>query len=143
MLSASVTRCRRVMTMQTLWLLISLPHGRHATGGRSPLELAFESKELRDICENEADARRKLGESIAEALKRRLADLDAATSPKDLLAGRLRRGLEGQTMVIDLCEGHRIVFAANHPDNPATADGDLDWANVRRIRILRIEGDHV
>ena len=109
----------------------------------SPLELAFESKELRDICENEAEAKRKLGESIAETLKRRLADLDAAASPKDLLAGRPRLGQDGQTMVIDLGEGHRIVFAANHPENPASADGGLDWAKVRRIRILRIEGEHV
>jgi hypothetical protein len=109
----------------------------------SPLELAFESKDLRDICENEAEAKRRLGESIAKTLKRRLADLDAATSPKDLLAGRPRLGQDGQTMVIDLCEGRRIVFAANHPDDPATADGDLDWAKVRRIRILRIEVDNV
>lgn len=107
------------------------------------MELAFESKELRDICENEAEAKRKLGERIAEMLKRRLADLDAATSPKDLLAGQPRLGQDGQTMVVDLCEGHRMVFAANHPGNPATSDGDLDWAKVRRIRILRIEGGRV
>lgn len=107
------------------------------------MELAFEAKELRDICENEAEAKSRLGDSIAKTLKRRLADLDAATSPKDLLAGRLRLGKDGKTMVIDLCEDHRIVFAANHPDDPATADGDLDWAKVRRIRILRIEVDNV
>lgn len=121
------------------------PVWRMAAVGReaeSRLELAFESRQLRDICENEAEAKRKLGEGVAGALKRRLADLDAAISPKDLLAGRPRLGQDGQTMVIDLCEGHRIVFAANHPNNPATPNGGLDWARVRRIRILRIEGDN-
>lgn len=106
------------------------------------MELAFESRQLRDICENEAEARGKLGRTVAETLKRRLADLDAALSPRDLLVGRPRLGKDGQTMEIDLCDGHRIVFAANHPDNPATAEGVLDWENVKRIKILRIESDH-
>ena len=95
------------------------------------------------MCENEAEATRNLGESIAETLKHRLADLDAATSPRDLLAGQPRLGQDEQTMLIDLCDGHRIVFAANHPDNPLTGDGSLDWGKVRRIKILRIESDHV
>lgn len=111
--------------------------------GGSRLELAFESKELRDMCESEAEAKRKLGETVAAMLRHRLADLDAATSPRDLLAGRPRSSQDGQTMMIDLCEGHRIVFAANHLHNPTTSGGDLDWAKVRRIRILRIESGHV
>jgi hypothetical protein len=106
------------------------------------LELAFESKELRDICESEAESKRVLGDDVAEMLRHRLADLDAATSPKDLLAGRPRLAEDGQSMIIDLCEGHRIVFTANHPDNPTTPGGDLDWTKVRRIRILRIESEH-
>jgi hypothetical protein len=110
--------------------------------GGAGLELAFETKELRDICESEAEARRQLGESVAEVLKHRLADLDAATSPKDLVAGRPRLGEDGGTMVLELCEGHRLVFTANHPGNPATPTGDVDWARISRIRILRIEGAH-
>lgn len=106
------------------------------------MELAFESKELREICEIDAEAKSKLGEVIAAVLKHRLADLDAAVSPRDLLAGKPRLGEDGQTMMIDLCEGHRIVLAANHPDNPTASDGTLDWEKVRSIRILRIESDH-
>src|SRR5260370_4182866 len=40
----------------------------------APLELAFESKELRDICENDSDARRQVGGTVAEMLRDRLAD---------------------------------------------------------------------
>jgi hypothetical protein len=36
------------------------------------LELAFESKLLRTVCENETCATRKLGPTVAEALKHRL-----------------------------------------------------------------------
>ena len=85
----------------------------------------------------------ELGTRVAEFLKRRLADLRAATSVDDLVAGR-PRALEGtdQLMVVDLCDGHRMVFCANHPKNPMTESGELDWARVSRVKILRIEYDH-
>jgi hypothetical protein len=107
------------------------------------LELAFESRELRDICESESEAKRQFGDAVAEILRHRLADLEAATSPKDLLVGRPRLGHDGQVMLLDLCEGHRLVFTANHPSNPTNSTGELDWMDVRRIKILRIECDHV
>ena len=111
-------------------------------GGRPHLEIAFESKELRDICEVEAEAKGRLGENPAEMLRHRLADMDAATSPKDLLAGQPRLSQNGQVMLIDLCEGYRIVIAPNHPYSPTTFARGLDWEKVRSIRILRIESDH-
>jgi len=124
-----------VCRLETRW---AAPEGRVG----SPLELAFESKELRDICENDAEAKHRLGDSVAEMLRHRLADLDAAISPKDLLVGQPRLGTDAETMVIDLCEGHRLVFTANHPNNPTTPNGELDWNRVRRIRILGIESEH-
>ncbi len=110
--------------------------------GGARLELGFESKELRDMCESEAEAKRQLGDTVAEMLKHRLADLDAARSPRDLVAGRPRLSQDGRTMVVELSEGHRLVFTANHPGYPTTSTGDVDWARVSRIRILRIESDH-
>ena len=106
------------------------------------MEIAFESRELREICEHEAEAKAKLGDPVAAALKSRLADLDAAMSPSDLVAGRPRIGEDKETMVIDLCQGYRIVFAANHPNNPLSERGEVDWRKVSRVRILRIERDN-
>ena len=113
--------------------------------GGQTLELAFHTKALRTICENEERARAILGPSAAEILKHRLADLRAATSVKDLLAGqpRLLDGTDNQQMVLDLCEGRQLVFCANHLNNPADKDGKLDWPSISRIKILRIGGDHV
>ena len=108
------------------------------------MELAFVSKLLRTICENEAYAKCKLGPMVAEVLKHRLADLRAATSVKDLVVGRPHGlgGADHQHMVIDLCDDHRMVFCANHPNNPVAESGKLDWPKVSRIKILRIEGNH-
>lgn len=108
------------------------------------LELAFAEKQLRNLCENEAIARRKLGTEVAEKLKRRLADLRAATCVKDLVAGKPRE-LEGgcqPQIVVDLCSGHCFVFCANHNTVPLLESGAVDWARVSRVKILRIESNH-
>ena len=104
------------------------------------LELAFNDLSLRTICEDEAHAGNELGPNVAKALKRRLADLRAATSVKDLVVGRPRElaGTDKQ-MFIDVGDDHQLVFCANHPKNPLTGTGELDWLKVSRIKVLRIE----
>ena len=108
------------------------------------LELAFANKPLRQLCENEAHAKHELSPTVAEILKHRLADLRAAISVKDLVAGNPRRlhGADHQHMAIDLCDGYRIVFCANHPNNPVVESGELDWSKVSRVKILRIESNY-
>ncbi len=108
------------------------------------MELAFDDKSLRTLCESKAHARRELGSEVAEVLKRRLADMRAATSVKDLVAGRPREleGTEYRHIAIDLCEDYRILFCANHNVMPVLESGDVDWSKVSRIKILRIERDH-
>ena len=105
------------------------------------MELAFNAKHLRTICESEDDAKKELGETVAEVLKRRLADLRAAVSVMDLVAGHPRTldGDESDHMILNLRDGYFIVFAANHVNNPTKESGQLDWASVTRIKILRIE----
>jgi hypothetical protein len=94
------------------------------------------------MCESEANAKRELGPNAAEALKHRLADMRAAISTLDLVVGS-PRFLEGtnEHMVIDLCSGYRVVFCANHPDNPVTETGKLDWPRISRVKILRIDSN--
>ena len=51
------------------------------------LVLAFDSLHLRAICENTDQGDSELGAVVARTLRNRLADLKAATSPADLIAG--------------------------------------------------------
>lgn len=108
------------------------------------MELAFEAKALRSICESEAEAKRALGCRVAETLKHRLADLRAATSVEDLVAGQPRNlgGDDLHHMAVDLSDVCRMVFCANHARNPTTDAGDIDWSRVSRVKILRIEEDN-
>lgn len=108
------------------------------------MELAFESRALRTICESETDAKRELGPTVAEVLKHRLADLRAATSIKDLVAGKPHLSDEGtdQNLIIDLVSGYSIVVGANHSRNPLTETGRLNWAMISRVKLLRIESNN-
>lgn len=98
---------------------------------------------MRSVCENEASARTALAPKVAETLKHRLADLLAATSVVDLVAGapyQIDDG-ESQQMAVNLGEGFRIIFCANHTKNPISDSGVIDWKSVRRIKILEIAND--
>src|SRR6185437_16214047 len=97
------------------------------------LEISFESKQLREICENEAEGNRQLGETVAKALRSRLADMEVALSPKELLAGRPAERTDGM-MCVDLEEGSCMVFVPNHPVTPLTIAGNVDWSRVHSIR---------
>ena len=103
------------------------------------MELAFESEKLRDICERESEAARKLGSTAAGMLRHRLADLEAAKSAKDLLAGQPRVAPDGVTMIIELSDGYKLAFVPNHLLNPTSSAGKIDWAKVSRVRIVSID----
>jgi plasmid maintenance system killer protein len=105
------------------------------------LELAFHTKSIRTVCESGDEAKRELGAEVAAALRNRLADMRAAKSPKDLVVGQPRIGADSQHMIVDLCDGHRIVFKANHANYPKNESNELDWARVSRIKIMRIESE--
>jgi len=101
--------------------------------------LAFETLDLRTVCESEAKARRKFGPCIANALKRRIADLRAAPSVKDLPVGKPNQG--SGTYVFDLDEGLVLRIIPNHIENPKFPTGDVNWAKVTHIKISAIEGN--
>jgi hypothetical protein len=101
------------------------------------LELAFETKPLREICESEHRAKQELGAKVAEQLKRRLADLRAALSIDELPVAKPRKA--SGTCIFDLPEGYQLIVAPNHPRNPILSSGAVNWAEVTRIRIIRIE----
>ena len=126
-----------------------LPSDSGLTGGQrhpsvprgSFLELAFQEKRLRGLCEDDWTAQNELGADTASLLLHRVADIRAATSVLDLVAGSPRE--DGSTVpssfLVNVAEKHRIRIAANHVSNPITPTGAVDWANVRRVMIVAIE----
>lgn len=106
------------------------------------LRIAFDTQSIRQICEQEETAVNLLGADLARKLTNRLADLSAARTVRELIAGR-PRPLDGtDEYAVDIGDNYRLIFAANHVKNPAFSSCAIDWSKVRQIKILRIEGVH-
>ncbi len=105
------------------------------------MELAFADRELRSLCLNEFKAKQELGPEPAEKLKRRLADLSAAPMVSDIfnLPGNPRKlpGHQAQ-VVVDLIDEWQLFFQSGHVKKHVLATGEVDWARIRRIKILRV-----
>lgn len=104
------------------------------------MELAFESRELRSICEHEFEARHALGQSVAQLLKHRLADLIAADSLQDLLAGspRVLEADSGPQLIIELADGYQMCLVPNHPGSSLDSSDIHEWTSTRRLKIISI-----
>lgn len=101
------------------------------------LELAFETKALRDICESEAVAKRELGAKVAYALTRRLSDFRSVDSIDELPFAKPKKN--STSITFDLPDDWQLVVTSGHGDNPKLASGKVDWAKVTRLKIVRIE----
>lgn len=103
------------------------------------MELAFRTRTLRSICEDEAKAAQHFHPEVVASLKRRLADLRAADSVDDLIAGRPRLTSDHSPVIrLALVDEYELVCQMNHPNPPLDADGKLDWSRVRRLKVTLI-----
>lgn len=99
------------------------------------MELAFATKPLREICEDEKKAKLKLGTKVAAVLKHRLADLRAADSVDDLPISNLAKRRDD--CALELSGAAQLVFCPNHVTAPPHKSG-VDWAKVTRIKITKV-----
>lgn len=103
--------------------------------------LSFETEELQAICENELEAKQKLGMTVANALQKRLADLVSATNVTDLVAGNptpFTDQSNQQLFSLELVEDYKLVFCSAHVTSRLLQDGTIDWAKTKRVKILSI-----
>ncbi|WP_158443097.1 hypothetical protein [Rubrivivax gelatinosus] len=106
------------------------------------LEIAFRSKELRSTCESPARAKREFGDRAAAALRRHLADLEAA----ETVAEVVEMGLEIENcdqevglIRFHLSEGQHLYCEVNHHQVPINGEA-VDWARVTRLKVIHIGG---
>lgn len=107
------------------------------------MEILFKNKKLRETCEKQKIAQKKLGDKCARKLKARLADLEAAERVTELITGNphpLKGDRLGQ-FALDLTGGWRLVFAPANDPIPLTGDNAIDWSQVTIVSIEYI-GDY-
>ena len=101
--------------------------------------MSFETKALRDICEDESLASKALGPVAAEALKNRLSDIRAADTIHEILAGRPHAGGSMDRYRFELADGYHLTVLPNHAPPRNNAAGTTDWECVRRVRVISLE----
>lgn len=107
------------------------------------MEIQFKDKKLRELCEKQAVAVKKLGDACARKLRTRLADLAAASRVTELVAGN-PHPLTGDRLgqfAVDLAGGWRLVFAPANDPVPRKDDTSIDWSAVTIVCIEFI-GDY-
>lgn len=107
------------------------------------MEVRYKDKKIRELCEKQAVAEKKLGAASARKLKVRLVALEAAARVTDLVAGN-PHPLKGDRLgqyALDLAGGWRLVFAQDHDPCPTRPDGSIEWSQVTIVSIEYI-GDY-
>jgi hypothetical protein len=104
------------------------------------LEIAFQTKELRAICESPTRAKRELGEASSKALRRLLADMNAVESVAELLVmglGSENCAQEHEMLRFHLNEETSLYCDANQQSMPINGNS-IDWFQVSRLKVIRI-----
>lgn len=105
------------------------------------MDISFNSKLLRDLCEDDKLAEKTYGIRVADVLFDRLADIESAVSVHDLIAGQptsLKIGKK-EFLRIGLIDDFYIYFEANPIDIPFNEKSRVDWPIVRRLKVHKIE----
>ena len=107
------------------------------------MEIKFKDKNVRELCEKQAVAVKKLGPLCARKLRSRLDDLDTAERISDLIAGNPHplKGKRLGQLALDLVGGFRLVFKSANDPIPRHEDGGIDWTQVTIVCIEFI-GDY-
>jgi hypothetical protein len=102
------------------------------------VEIAFSSRILRSLCEDDKKAAQKLGSEVAKTLQSRLADLRAASSVSELILGDAKLTCDGKEMTITIGHGQTFAIRCNHSEPPTAAKGQIDWGLVERVKVVRV-----
>lgn len=80
-----------------------------------------------------------IGVAAASFLRRRLADLIAAGTVKDLVVPRPIQ-VDGNpgSLALQLDDATDLVFCANHDLVPTLKSGLVDWSKVTRVKLLEV-----
>jgi hypothetical protein len=108
------------------------------------LEIAFDTKKLRDVCQNTDLAADCFGEAISRELRGRLADITAASNVFDIVAVDINIVMlkKQEFALISIGENARLYLSANHNINPRTEDNKINWEKVTRLKVVKIETNH-
>ena len=109
------------------------------------MDVEFKNSHIKELCENSRSAKQELGEACAKKLRSRIADIQAAASVHDLIAGKphpLTGKKDSMKYSIRLDKGMRLLIEPDQNPMPSRDDGGIDWTRVTKVKITYIGNYH-
>ena len=114
------------------------------------MDIIFKSRKLGKEFNEDSQLKKIHGVNRAKKIKKRMAELRAASSLRDLWPPKsgpsrcheLTGGKRAGQISVDLDHPYRLIFVPAHNPKPTLADGGLDWSKVTAIKILGVEDTH-
>ena len=108
--------------------------------------ILFSSRKQERIFCNAKEIRKTHGPRQGDQIRKRLDELNAATTLSDLrnltqANAHERHGYRGQ-IFLNLNQPYRLVIEAINDPFPTKPDGGLDWDKVDRVKIVEIMDPH-
>jgi toxin HigB-1 len=107
-------------------------------------KVSFASAKLEKLCRQKQNATQAFGPQVAAKLQSRLAELFAAATVVELVAGRPHplQGTRAGSFALDLHGGYRLIFKPTVQPPVKKPDGSIDWAQVSKVTITEVVNYH-
>jgi len=111
------------------------------------MDISFQNARLQKVCNSEKETNREFGPECGKKLRRRLAELAAAVTLKDMMTlpqarcHALKGGRSSQ-FTVDLKHPKRLIFEPSEEPLPRLDDGGLDLSEIRKVRIVEVVDYH-
>ena len=111
------------------------------------MEIQFSSRTLARSCNSEKELSRTWGRQRGRLIARRLQQLSAATSLKEmefLPAAKFHalKGSRAGQFAVDADYPYRLVFVVVHNPAPIRSNGGIDLGRVTKIKVIEVINYH-
>ena len=110
------------------------------------MDISFSDKDLRKQANDDRKALKEMGKLRADLYKRRLTQLEDATTLEDVryLPGNyheLKNNRKGQ-WACDLDQPYPLIFKPQENPIPTNEDGQYIWSDIKGIEVIEIINYH-
>lgn len=106
------------------------------------MNIEFKTSRTAKLFSSEKAMKAEWGAAMAQKIKMRLQDLEAASTLEEVrfLPGRCHEltGNRAGQLAMDLIHPYRLVFVPNHDPVPLKLDNGLDWKKVTSVLIVEV-----
>ena len=103
--------------------------------------VSFSRRDLRDLCQAYDRANQEFGPSVAQALFRLLAEIEAAETIEEVVSLYVDAAKfgEGDSLLVAFASECEARFEAVQAQRTLDGCGRLDWSKVRRLKLTQVK----